>query len=174
MTSTNGKLQITSFNSIASKSAFTATCTSGSYVDFYTDVWVPGTGDYQNYVSCINKLTIDNTTCGLDITDTAPAKCPTSRCIDAFSIIGTYSRANGNIVDLLADSATRYGTCAPFQDFLTNFYNNYVDKVVGQIGNTVDDAADPLKVAGRLILKAKTPLTTYSNYLNSNTKVLFT
>ena len=174
VTSTNGKLQIDSFNNIASKSLFSSTCPSGSYSDFYTDVWVPGLGGYQNYVSCRNKLSIDNTTCGIDITDTAPAKCPTSRCIDAFSIIGAYSRANGNIIDLVADSTTRYGSCAPFQNFLTNFYNNYVNLVVQNVGNTVDDVADSLKVAGRLVVKAKTPLTTYNNYLNSNTKGLFT
>lgn len=173
VTSINGKLQIESFNSIASKSSFSATCSSASFSTFYQDVWVPGTGSYQNYVSCRNKLSIDNTTCGVDITDTAPAKCPTSRCIDAFSIIGAYSRIN-NIVDLLADSVTRYGTCAPFQNFLTNFYTNYVDVVVQNIGNTVDDAAEPLKVAGRLVSKAKTPLTTYNSYLDTNTKALFT
>jgi len=131
-------------------------------------------GAYQNYVSCINKLSIDNSSCGSDITNTAITNCPTSRCIDTFSIISTYYRVNGDITDLLADSISRYGTCNPFQNFLINFYNNYVSLIVQNIGNTVDDAANSVKISGRFVIKAKTPLITYSSYLNTNTKALFT
>jgi hypothetical protein len=38
----------------------------------------------------------------------------------------------------------------------------------------VDDAANSLKMAGRFVIKAKTPLSTYNSYLNTDTKPLFT
>ena len=38
----------------------------------------------------------------------------------------------------------------------------------------MDDAANSAKIAGRVIIKAKTPLTTYTNYLSTSVKSLFT
>ncbi len=62
----------------------------------------------------------------------------------------------------------------PFLNFLTNYYNNYVYLVVQYIGNIVDDAGDSTKIAGRFVIKAKAPISTYTSYLNTNTKTLFT
>lgn len=95
---------------------------------FNQDVWVPGlSSTYQGLVSCRGKLTEDASACPSGISNTAT--CPSSRCIDAFSIISLYYR-NNNIINLITDANTRYSAaCAPFNDFLTNFFNNYV-KVV--------------------------------------------
>ena len=151
-----GLTQIDQFNKIASKSLYTTACISTSFNIFYQDVWVPGiSSTYQTYVSCLNKTAIDSTTCGNAIQTTA--SCPFSRCINSFSIISQYYRT-GNIANLVPNANTRYGTCPLFTTHLTNFHTNYVQYVVDSIGNTVSDAADSTKLAGRYITKVKNPL----------------
>lgn len=75
---------------------------------------------------------------------------------------------------MIADTDLRYGSCITFTNYLNNFYNNYVKILVNTIGNTVDDSADSSKIAGRVIIKAKNPLSTYSSYLSTSVKPLFT
>lgn len=171
MTTPDGIAQISNFNAIASKTAFTS-CPASSFTIFHQDVWVPGlSSTYQSAVSCLNKVGIDNTTCTTGIANTGT--CPNSRCIDAFSIISTYYR-NGNIANIGTDANTRYGSCTQFNSFLNNFHNNYVKLVVDNIGNSVDDAANNAKLAGRFVLNAKTPINSLLNELNGDVKSLFT
>ena len=95
------------FKKIASKSLFSTLCLSSLLPRLYEDVWVPGiSSTYQSYVSCENKITIDNKTCNSNIADTAA--CPLSSCLDTFSIVGAYNRASGNINSLIVHSNTRY------------------------------------------------------------------
>ena len=158
---------------MSTKTLFSSTCPSIAYPTFYKDIWVPGLSTkYQKYVSCSGKNRANNETCGTKIKDTST--CPVSSCIDTFSIAGSYYRSNGDITALIADSDIRYGSCTTFTNYLNNFYNNYVRIVIDTIGNTFDDAADSSKMAGRVIIKARTPLTSYSNYLSTTTKSLFT
>lgn len=108
ITTTDGQVQINNFNNIANKSVFGTSCPSSSFNIFWQDVWVPGLSTtYQESVSCLNKVGIDNTTCPGSI---ATSGCPHSRCIDAFSIISSYYRS-GNINNLGTDANTRYGNC---------------------------------------------------------------
>jgi hypothetical protein len=122
------------FRSVADKSLFTS-CPSGSYPVFWQDAWVPGhSTTYQGYVGCQGKVAEDATVCSSGISSTA--SCPSSRCIDTFSIINKYYRS-GSIATLVTDANTRYGSaCTPFNDYLTNFYNNYVKPVADTIGNS--------------------------------------
>ncbi len=60
-----------------------------------------------------------------------------------------------------------------FTSYLNNFHNNYASIIINTIGNSVDDASDPSKMAGRVITKAKDPFSTYSNYLSTTVKSLF-
>lgn len=173
ITTANGQLQISKFNQIANKSIFNTNCPSGSFNIFYQDVWVPGLSTtYQASVDCLGKVSIDNTTCGSNIANTA--SCPYSRCIDTFSIIGAYYRGSKSAGVLSTDANTRYGTCADFNSYLTNYYNNYVKPVIDSIGNTVDDSADLTKLAGRFATKGKAPITTVINEMNGPVKTLFT
>ncbi len=166
----DGQTQISNFNSIANKSVFSSSCPSSSYTIFYQDVWVPGVSTtYQASVDCLNKVSIDNTTCTGGI---AAPSCPTSRCIDSFSIISDYYRT-GSIASIATDADSRYGNCAPFNTFLTNYFTNYVQVVVDSIGNTVDDGTDTSKLAGRFKVNAKTPINNLITYLNTNVKPLF-
>jgi hypothetical protein len=172
ITTANGQTQIDNFNSIANKSAFSTNCPSSSYTIFYQDVWVPGlSSTYQASVNCLNKVGMDNTTCTGSLGNTA--SCPYSRCIDTFSIISKYYRT-GNIANIGTDADTRYGNCPGFNSYLNNFYTNYVKQVVDNIGNTVDDAANNAKLAGRFVMKAKTPINNLAAELNGNVKTLFT
>ena len=155
-TTANGIAQINTFNLIASKSLYTSSCPSASYNIFYQDVWVPGLSTtYQGFVGCLNKVGIDNSTCGKSLSNYTA--CPYSRCIDTFSIISTYYRGN-SIGSLVSDTDLRYGTCGDFDTYLDNFHTNYVKKVVDNIGNSVDDAADITKLAGRFVTNAQTPI----------------
>lgn len=170
-TTTDGQAQINNFNGIADKSTFSSSCPSSSFNIFYQDVWVPGlSSTYQSSVSCLNKVGMDNTTCTGTLANTT--SCPYSRCIDTFSIISQYYRT-GNIGNIGTDADSRYGTCAPFDSYLNNFYNNYVKLVVDNIGNTVDDSANNAKLAGKFIIKAKTPINSLITELNGNVKTLF-
>lgn len=171
--STIGITQINTFKKIASKNLFSTLCLSSLLPKLYQDVWVPGISNtYQIYVSCENKVSMNNKTCNSNIDDTTA--CPLSSCLDTFSIVGSYYRANGNINTLIAHSNVRYGVCLKFTTYLTNFHNNYVKKIVDNIGNTIDDASNPAKLAGRFIIKAKTPINTYTSYINTSLKQLFT
>ncbi len=172
VTSANGISQINTFNQISSKSLFNVNCPSASYNIFYQDVWVPGfSTTYEKYVDCLSKVKVYNTTCGLQLEDTSV--CPYSRCIDTFSMISTYYRG-ATLANLISDADVRYGTCAPFDTYLNNFHNNYVKKVVDNIGNSADDSADVNKLAGRFATNAKTPITNLKNEMNGNVKTLFT
>lgn len=174
VTSTNGASQINTFNQIASKSLFNTDCPSSSFNIFYQDVWVPGLStSYQKYVACLDKVGIDNTTCGLHLDDTSI--CYYSRCMDTFSIISAYYRnSSGFFSNIIAHANARYGTCTPFNNYINNFHNNYVKKVVDKIGNSVDDASDTTKLAGRFVTNAKTPITSLKTSMNGNVKTLFT
>ena len=139
----------------------------------YQDVWVPGISNtYQSYVGCENKMSTDHEACNTNIVDTTA--CPLSSCLDTFSITGAYYRSNGNINSLILHSNTRYGVCLKFTTYLNNFHNNYVKKIVDNIGNTIDDANNPAKLAGRFITKAKNPINTYISYINASLRQLFT
>ena len=119
----NGQSEINYFNSVASKSLFTG-CPSSSYPVFYQDAWVPGhSSTYQSLVGCQGKVTQDATTCSSGIASTG--SCPSSRCMDSFSIISWYYRG-GTIANLVPDANSRYGTCTTFNDYLANFHTNYV------------------------------------------------
>ena len=169
---TNGMSQIDAFNTIANKSLYTSSCVQSSFTSFYQDAWVPGvSSSYQALVGCQDKVSIDNTTCGSDITNTA--NCPYSRCLDAFSLISAYYRAGKNTT-LVSNANTRYGTCANFNSFLTNYYTNYVKPVVDAIGNTVDDATNTSRLAGRFSTNAKTPVVNLATEMNGAVKTLFT
>jgi hypothetical protein len=171
-TTANGIAQINTFNQIASKSLYTSSCPSATYNIFYQDVWVPGLStSYQNFVPCLDKLGIDNSTCGKSLANYTA--CPYSRCIDTFSIISTYYRGN-SIGSLVSDADSRYGVCTSFDTYLDNFHNNYVKKVVDNIGNSVDDATDVAKLAGRFVTKAKTPINSLKSKMNGDIKTLFT
>jgi hypothetical protein len=172
ITTVNGQTQINNFNSIASKSAFTTSCPQASFNIFYQDVWVPGlSSTYQTSVGCLDKVGIDNTSCTSGIANTT--SCPYSRCIDSFSIISDYYRG-GSIAAIGSDANARYGSCLQFDNFLSNFYNNYVKLVVDNIGNTADDAAINTKLAGRFVINAQTPINSLTNEMNTNVKTLFT
>jgi hypothetical protein len=133
---------------------------------------VPGLSTtYQSSVGCRDKVGIDNATCGSNIGNTAT--CSNSRCFDTFSIISSYYRG-GTIANLATHANTRYGTCAPFDSYLTNFYTNYVKVVVDNIGNSVDDAADTTKLAGRFVTNAQTPVNNLKDEMNGAVKTLFT
>jgi hypothetical protein len=77
--------------------------------------------------------------------------------VNSFSIISEYYRSS-NIANLIPNINTRYGTCTPFNNYLTNYYNNYVKPVVDNIGNTVSDSANNAKLAGRFSINVNTPL----------------
>lgn len=122
--SSRGSSQIAFFNQVANKSLFNTACPQSTFGVFYQDVWVPGVSStYQSYVSCGDRVSIDSTNCPTGIASTS--SCPSSRCINTFSIISHYYRA-GTIASLATDANTRYGTCATFTTYLDNFYNNYV------------------------------------------------
>lgn len=128
VTTSNGQAEMAFFNTVANKSLFPSSCPSGSYIIFYQDAWVPGiSSTYQSLVSCQNKVPQDATVCTTGIQSVA--NCPSSRCIDSFSIISWYYRG-GTLANLVTDANTRYGSaCTPFNNYLTNFADNYV-KVV--------------------------------------------
>lgn len=170
--SSQGQAEIAYFKSVADKSLFTSTCASGAFPVFYQDAWVPGhSSTYQSYVGCQGKVTQDASVCTAGIASTAT--CPSSRCIDTFSIISSYYRA-GNIANLVSDANTRYGAaCTPFNNYLTNFYTNYVKEVVDKIGNSDQDSADNTKLAGRYNSATKTPVETLRDDMNTNVKPLF-
>lgn len=157
VTLSQGQAEIAYFKTVADKSLFTSSCTSGAFPVFYQDAWVPGhSSTYQSYVGCQGKVTQDASVCTAGIASTAT--CPSSRCINTFSIISMYYRG-GNIANLVADANTRYGgTCTPFNNYLTNFYTNYVKEVVDKIGNSGQDSADNTKLAGRYNSATKTPV----------------
>ena len=171
--STEGAAEIAYFNQVAEKSLYTVTCPEASYSVFYTDVWVPGVSmTYQSYVSCRDKVSIDNSTCTNGIDNVAT--CPTSRCINTFSIISDYYR-EGTIGTLTSDSNTRYGgACTDFTNYLNNFYTNYAKIVDDSIGNSQVDSANNAKLAGRFNSKAQTPSNTLRDYMNSDVSTLFT
>jgi len=164
--------QMAFFNTVANKSLFASSCPSSSYPVFYQDAWVPGVSStYQSLVSCQNKVSQNATVCTSGIQNVTT--CPSSRCIDTFSIFSWYYRA-GN-ANLLADANTRYGSaCTPFNDYLTNYGNNYVKVVNDQIGNTLQDAADSTKLAGRYKIKTFTPVDNLKNYTTASVQPLFT
>lgn len=59
----------------------------------------------------------------------------------------------------MPDANIRYGSaCTPFNDFLTNFYTNYVKEVADKVGNSVQDSANSTKLAGRYQANAKVPV----------------
>jgi len=133
---------------------------------------VPGVSStYQSLVSCQNKVTEDAVVCASGISSTS--NCPSSRCMDTFSIISLYYR-NNTIANLVTDANTRYGTCAPFNTFVTNFGNNYVKVVNDKVGNSAQDAADNTKLAGRFQTKTNSPLLTAKNYMTASVQPLFT
>ena len=170
-TTSNAQTQMTFFNSVADKTYFTTSCPSSSFSLFYQDAWVPGhSTTYQGLVGCQGKVPQDATTCtsGISLTTT----CPSSRCMNTFSIISYYYRAN-SIATMTTDANTRYGTCSPFNDFLTNFHNNYVKIANDNIGNAAQDSADNTKLAGRYNSKTKTPVETLSTQMTTNVQPLF-
>ena len=59
---------------------------------------------------------------------------------------------------MVPDANTRYGTCTDFNNYLTNFYNNYVKVVNDNIGDSTQDSADTAKLAGRYNSQTKTPV----------------
>lgn len=120
---------------------------------------------------CGGKLNQNSSTCSSGISNTA--SCPSSRCIDTFSIISLYYR-NTNINNLIPDANTRYGAaCTPFNDYMTNFFNNYVKIVNDKIGNTAQDSSDTTKLAGRFISTTSTPVQTLLSYMTTNVQPLF-
>lgn len=154
---------------IANKNYFSVTCPSASYSVFYTDVWVPGlSSTYQSYVDCGGKISVDATTCTTMLTGV----CPTSHCLDTFSILSSYYRASttGNIV---SHANTRYTTCPSFNTYLTNYLSNYVQIVNDKIGNNAVDNSDNTKLAGRFVSKTKTPVNDLKTHMNTNVKTLF-
>ena len=60
-----------------------------------------------------------------------------------------------------------------FTTYLNNFHNNYVKKIINNIGNSID-ANNPAKLAGRFVLKAKNPINSYTGYINASLRELFT
>ncbi len=173
VTTTNGLSEISYFNTVANKSAFSASCPSSTHTLFYQDAWVPGVSStYQSLVSCQNKVSIDSTVCTTGIGNVA--LCSTSRCIDTFSIISLYYR-NGTLSNLITDANTRYVLpCTPFNSFLDSFANNYVKVVNDKIGNSAQDGGDSNKLAGRFQIKTNAPTLTVKNYMTSTVKPLFT
>ena len=156
VTTANGQTQISYFNTVADKSVFSATCPSGSFNIFWQDVWVPGhSTTYQTSVGCQGKVTQDATTCSSGIGSVGT--CPSSRCMDSFSIISWYYRG-GTIGNMVTDANTRYGTCTLFNDYLTNFHANYVKVVNDNIGDSAQDSGNTAKLAGRYNANAKTPV----------------
>jgi hypothetical protein len=174
VTTSDGMDQIAYFNTVANKSLFTSSCPNSSYPVFYQDAWVPGlSSTYQNLVSCQNKLSQDATVCTAGIADLST--CPSSRCIDSFSIISSYSRAGTLVTLATTDSNTRYGTtCTPFRNYLTNYATTYVNVVINNIGNSAQDSTDSSKLAGRFQINTKTPLTNLNNYMTTTVQSLFT
>ena len=164
--------QMDYFNTVANKSLFSLSCPSSSYSVFYQDAWVPGNSTtYQSLVSCQNKVSQDATVCTSGIQNVG--NCPSSRCIDTFSIISWYYR--GGNTNLLTDANTRYGSaCNPFNSYLINFGNNYVKVVNDGIGNAAQDSADSTKLAGRYQIKTYTPVNTLKNYMTASVQPLFT
>ncbi len=78
--------------------------------------------------------------------------------MDTFSLISLYYRG-GNIANLVPNADTRYGSaCTPFDDYLTNYYTNYVKVVVDSIGNYANDNSNSSRLAGRFNINAKTPV----------------
>ena len=156
VTTANGLSEMSYFNTVANKSLFSTSCPSSTYSVFYQDAWVPGVSStYQSLVSCQNKVSEDATVCTTGIGNVST--CPTSRCIDTFSIISLYYR-NGTIGNLITDANTRYNLpCTTFNNFLTNFANNYVQIVNDKIGNSAQDTANSSKLAGRFQINTKAP-----------------
>lgn len=173
VTTSNGLAEVSFFNTVANKSLFSTSCPNSSYSVFYQDAWVPGVSStYQALVSCQNKVAEDATVCTTGISSVV--NCPSSRCIDTFSIISLYHR-NGTSANLVTDANTRYGAaCTPFNDYLTNFANNYVSVVNDKIGNSGQDSTDSNKLAGRFQIKTNTPTLTLKNYMTSSVQPLFT
>ena len=91
-TSTDGSAQISFFNTISDKTAYTSACAPGSFSVFYTDVWVPSTSvNYTNLVSCLSKVSITSADCpsGMD------TGCSFSRCLDSFDFLVGYNGGGG-------------------------------------------------------------------------------
>ena len=173
VTTANGQAELAYFNSVANKSLFTTSCPSSSYPVFYQDAWVPGVSSaYQTFVPCQNKVSQDATVCTTGISNTA--NCPSSRCINSFSIISQYYRGN-NLASLTTDADTRYGSaCTPFNHYLTNFANNYVSVVNNQIGNSAQDSTNSSKLAGRYQINIATPVNNLKSYMTTSVQQLFT
>lgn len=173
VTTANGQAEISFFNTVVNKSLISSSCPSASYPILYQDAWVPGVSStYQSLVSCQNKVSQDATVCTSGIQNVA--NCPSSRCMDSFSIISWYYR-NGTLPNLITDANMRYGSaCAPFNDYLTNFGNNYVKEINDKIGNSGQDSADSTKLAGRYQIKTNTPVTNLKNYMTGTVQPLFT
>jgi len=170
VTSAEGISELYFFNSVANKTLFQVTCPSSTFSTFYSDVWVPGlSSTYQSYVSCGGLTEVDASTCSSGMVD---PPCPTSECLDTFSILSYYYRASttGSIV---ADANNRYGTCPSFTNYFTNFLNNYVIPVNSNIGNTAEDNADNSRLAGRFVSMAQTPINNLKTYMSSNVQSLF-
>jgi hypothetical protein len=136
----------------------------------YTDVFVPGVStSYQQFVDCLGKVPVDATTC----INGFVSPCPTSRCIDTFSLLSYYYRASA-IASINADSTSRYTlACTPLNNFFTNFLNNYVGVINLNIGNTAQDSADNTKLAGRYNANAKVFIDDLTTYLTSTIQPLF-
>ena len=118
-TSSFGSQQLSAFNTINSKTAYTTVCPPGSFSVFYTDVWVPSTNPtYTNLVSCLTKVSITTTDCPSGLA----TACAFSRCLDAFDFIVAYN-GGGGTAQLETDIDTRYGTtCALFNHHMKSLH----------------------------------------------------
>jgi len=56
---------------------------------------------------------------------------------------------------------------------MANFHTKYVQPVTDNIGNSVDDAADSTKLAGRFVINTKTPVEALRTQMNNNVDPLF-
>jgi hypothetical protein len=173
VTTTEGLAEIADFNTIANKSLFTISCPSSSYPVFYQDAWVPGVSTaYQTFVPCQNKVSQDASVCTSGISNLA--NCPSSRCIDTFSIISQYYRTY-NLGSLTTDANARYGSaCNPFNDYLINFATNYVLVVNDKIGNSAQDSTNTNTLAGRYQTNTYTPINNLKNYMTVSVQPVFT
>jgi hypothetical protein len=61
-----------------------------------------------------------------------------------------------------------------FTTYFNNFHNNYVKKIIDNIGKSIDDAINPTELEGRFLLKAKNSIKSYSGYINASLRQLFT
>lgn len=156
---------------MANKTYLEASCPQSSYSVLHTDVFVPGIStSYQQLVDCLGKVSVDATTCTSGFVN---PPCPTSRCIDTFSLLSYYYRAS-TTGSITADSTARYTlACTPLNNFLNNFLNNYVAPINLNIGNTAQDSAVSTKLAGRYNAKAKVYIDDLTTYLTSTIQPLF-